>query len=809
MTSPNQPKPDNTSSVYDDVYAVGSSFGQDLRRENDEATEAAVRDLLMNQGKSPFENALGQVIEFFDNLLSGIVEGIKGLLGGAVELGTELWNSAVSAVGDFIRSIFDAIGNLFGIRRGEPAKPLPPVYNEIKTDIEAATQPMLDAVDEARDNANAALEAAGDANQLVVDEIARVDTAIAAADSAAQSAGTAAAEAADAASQAFQKAESALTSAGEANSTAQALNTTVSEMNTRIEGLEGEFGEYSNTQDQIIQELPLFGEALGDLQDDYVDMNNRLWGAQGELNRINNALWDTQTGWNASQEKINNALTAANAAQDEAIEALGTATKLAFPEYNLVALRGSGFPDWSAGGSDYTTTSNLPSAATSGRYQWFSSNFIMYANLTAAPGMRYLRVSFWHSADSSSTSARLRITSGNNSNYLSVRWRDTFPKNPEDAASEELHGGWTTSTDPGTGTYTDADRDPVTGWVRKDIVIELPNNYSSGRLYLIPGNSGRSILDFRAVAYYPGQAATDLAQNRALHNIRTTLDGLSKASMALETVQEEHGESIDSLAEAMAKLRSYIPRLMIVPDASYGAPSSKPYLRDDYVQVRYDSTTSLLVDARGSTWAGKIVVTAYYRAESYDGTQKTQIRYYTFDIKDTGRTNGIPRKPQVGLVLDSVRIDYYVEPGSLQVDKVTKDWSSSPYVAPQDPSWYEQTTDNFVFTANTKEEVPHNVVYKVGWHSAARDRAVYRIRVRKVSAEGNVTSWPQERVLLGPLFPWEDGYREMSITTSIPMKEGDKLYFGFSVGTTGGTVTSDQRRVRNQERKVSWVAQSN
>lgn len=71
LTSPNQPEPEPTGDKYDDVHSVGSTFGQDL-------TESSVRNMLMAQAKSPFQQALEAFFGAIGGLISGIANAITG-----------------------------------------------------------------------------------------------------------------------------------------------------------------------------------------------------------------------------------------------------------------------------------------------------------------------------------------------------------------------------------------------------------------------------------------------------------------------------------------------------------------------------------------------------------------------------------------------------------------------------------------------------------------------------------------------------------------------------------------------------------
>ena len=100
----------------------------------------------------------------------------------------------------------------------------------------------------------------------------------------------------------------------------------------------------------------------------------------------------------------------------------------------------------------------------------------------------------------------------------------------------------------------------------------------------------------------------------------------------------------------------------------------------------------------------------------------------------------------------------------------------------------------------------HTIEYKVGWYSASKDDAVYKIRITKTSPSGTEVLKSFSRALLGPTFPWEDGRRTTTLLWNGPLGPGEVVNFEVTVGTTGGTVTSDQRRIYAIERKISWVS---
>lgn len=90
MTSPGIDKPDPSSDKYDDVYTVGSRFGQDL-------DAATVESMLKGEVHSPFHDALAK--------FGDVLKEIGLILGGAIELGV----GALQWIADGVLSIVNGI----------------------------------------------------------------------------------------------------------------------------------------------------------------------------------------------------------------------------------------------------------------------------------------------------------------------------------------------------------------------------------------------------------------------------------------------------------------------------------------------------------------------------------------------------------------------------------------------------------------------------------------------------------------------------------------------------------------------------
>lgn len=85
------------------------------------------------------------VVDFFSKLLGGLGD----ILGGAIEAGVGLLSSVVTGVINFVGGIANAIGNIFGgsSRNPDPPPPPEPIFNPIKTNLEAALAPSMEEVD--------------------------------------------------------------------------------------------------------------------------------------------------------------------------------------------------------------------------------------------------------------------------------------------------------------------------------------------------------------------------------------------------------------------------------------------------------------------------------------------------------------------------------------------------------------------------------------------------------------------------------------------------------------------------------------
>ena len=88
---------------------------------------------------------LSGVADFFSKLFGSL----GAIIGGAIEAGVGLLGSVVSGVVNLIGGIANAIGSIFGGGGGgsEPLPPPDPIFNPIKTNLEAALAPRLEEVD--------------------------------------------------------------------------------------------------------------------------------------------------------------------------------------------------------------------------------------------------------------------------------------------------------------------------------------------------------------------------------------------------------------------------------------------------------------------------------------------------------------------------------------------------------------------------------------------------------------------------------------------------------------------------------------
>lgn len=108
------------------------------------------------------------------------------------------------------------------------------------------------------------------------------------------------------------------------------------------------------------------------------------------------------------------------------------------------------------------------------------------------------------------------------------------------------------------------------------------------------------------------------------------------------------------------------------------------------------------------------------------------------------------------------------------------DYEVQPTDAPRD-------TFVTVYTFTTAIDIVYNIYFRIGWDNA--DYNIYRL---SIAINGVETYWSQKG-RLGPLLPWEDSYREMSITRDgVRLSEGDTITFR----VWSGAPQPSQRRVR-------------
>ena len=92
-----------------------------------------------------------------------------------------------------------------------------------------------------------------------------------------------------------------------------------------------------------------------------------------------------------------------------------------------------------------------------------------------------------------------------------------------------------------------------------------------------------------------------------------------------------------------------------------------------------------------------------------------------------------------------------------------------------------------VFTFTTAIDIVYDIYFRIGWDSAARN--TYRLEI----AINGVFKYGQQWRNLGPLFPWENGYRETSMTRNgVRLSAGDTITFQ----VRSNAPNASQRRVR-------------
>ena len=168
---------------------------------------------------------------------------------------------------------------------------------------------------------------------------------------------------------------------------------------------------------------------------------------------------------------------------------------------------------------------------------------------------------------------------------------------------------------------------------------------------------------------------------------------------------------------------------------------------------------------------------------------------YYFDTGDAspvidGREVGIQREwDEYAWNRTASILNYWVRKGTLQTDDKSVGW----YVSDQN-AW--TIRPELTFTA--AKTADHDLYYRVTWNATTFGDE-YGVRIVK---NGSNVLFNLSATKVGPLFPWESGVRNQTISEfRVPLNEGDVITFE----SYSNASQTSQREVSFVERKIGWV----
>ncbi|WNO28329.1 minor tail protein [Corynebacterium phage PSonyx] len=202
------------------------------------AQMASEMNALMNANGSLLENLLGK-------LLGGAITTVGKLLEGAVHVGSIIIGGVIEIGSAIIGGAIDAVGNLFGwIGSGivsllpgakPPTKPLPPVYSDIRTNLEGEIKPFVDAFNEHGVLVDEAHENIGKLQEDYEAQSERVDQYITDTDAKINAIGDVDAKIADTAAELLQDVEEAQADAKQALDALPDINSGIADLSTKAQ----------------------------------------------------------------------------------------------------------------------------------------------------------------------------------------------------------------------------------------------------------------------------------------------------------------------------------------------------------------------------------------------------------------------------------------------------------------------------------------------------------------------------------------------------------------------------------------------
>ena len=727
---------------------------------------------------------LSGVVDFFGKLLGGVGK----ILGGAIEAGVGVLGGIVQGVTGLIGGIASAIGSIFGGGNNGSIEPPEPVFNPIKTNLEGAMQPHLDAIEVSKGRIDEAMAEQGRIRDTMTAQGKVGDEALSKAKQGIADAKAAQEGVANAVSQlttvesalkndiaaSSLKAENALSEISKTNEALQANAAATADL---VAGLQtdfaAEFEEISLRMGAIVETQGGLAEGLGKAatQADYNKLNEVLWGRQVDINQdqqeLNKRRRDWEEGASLALEKLSDgaaAQTKWNQGAETAIDALARIMGL-----NL-------------GGRNLLKKSNVNVSN-----EAYNTVRAYFGDSVPEDGEE-ITISLKGSLGEGKTSFGFYNSGGNT--YV---------------------GGAPASERDSNGVYK-----VVTKWKSNS-----SNSYLN--VYAMPGSvtatstiewvkleRGNKATDWSpAPEDIPTQAQVDEIQNNAISRLETvtgttvnTVDALIAAVDSVKNIQKlnddlwEQQQIIDEEQNKRAEMQEQLQRETLeVISRTIFYENNKPVF-DDYVSVdKVGGAVTVTAKSKPSPWVGNLIsigmssssvkVEGTTVSDSYPVIRQFSIPHRTSRVIDTGSSG-------------STRIDYWVQPGQM---KVLQDSLSLPYIT---GSKYVNNTYTTFHTVKVPKPQGRVAVRLTANLLNANKGSTYglRLRVTRPSTGTTARLWTRQTSNLGPLFPWESGKRAWTLYAEIDADGTEDLTVQLQ-GVSSGNST--QSRVSGIDYRITYV----
>lgn len=543
-----------------DVASISS-----LQSMTEESAKAAMRAGVDGSFGGMKINLLG----LLDGLLGGLIEKIKEYLknpGKILEDGLDLIGSiggsalgALMALGggfiDLIKDIGSSIVSLFP-GTNQPTKPLPPVYSDIRTNLEGEIKPFVDEFNRHGELVDEAHENIGQLQSDYEVQSGRVDQYIQDTDAKIEAIGDVDAKIADTAS-----------------------------------GILGEVADAQSTAEEGVRRSKEINKAITDNPD-----------GDGDL----------EAAWREQKDNTDEA-------QNTALDALARAVRLAFPDINLLpysSTSSTGFARWYQGApwvSTSSVSSNLPPLEKQSEFRSYvvAGSGIQEKTTSHAidlpKDVREFRLRGYVRA-ASGYFPSVRVLDAEDQDLI-TSWRNTSPSN-DDAISENFASGWVSTPSAGGGPLN---ADSVSDWVLYDQVVRIKDGAGKGWITLTTPSTADTayVHGLRMTVFYPVQAEVDFGQQQAINGLKKMVDINNGVTAELTKITTAQGEQLEMLREIQKTQGEMVMRSMVMNLNS----TVSSYLDDDGVFFRvYNNDNNVEVRALNTTssWVGKAIFTLVF-----------------------------------------------------------------------------------------------------------------------------------------------------------------------------------------------------